>query len=255
MWLLIDGNNWFARDYFAAEYHATRNFLTRLADVRADRRPNRVAVCWDSRSFRHDLDPSYKAGRGDKPEGFNAALADCRDRVAALAGVHSFAVPGFEADDLLATLAAAAIDEGERATIFSSDRDLHQCLTDGWINQVTRVLREAPGKIAYEFLTAKTFSDAYRVAPHQWVDFRAIVGDKSDGIKGCPGLGPKVALAVLSRFDSLDEFWDRPFEPSISNRERALLLNFRDKLPAARRLLTLRRDAPLPATWLESIPL
>lgn len=252
MWILIDGNNWFCRDFFAAGNRAVDMFVRRVADVRRDRAATRVAICWDCRSFRHDEFPGYKADRDEKPVEFILGMQDLRETLATM-DVHSFGAMGFEADDLLATLAATALDEGERATICSADRDLHQCLVDGRINQVTRVLRDG-AQLRYEVMTAALLKSQFGVHPHQWVDYRSIVGDKSDGIKGCPGLGAKVAGAVLSRFDDLERFFAEPFVAPITTRERALLLAHAKHLPALRTLLTLRRDAPLPSTWLEPIP-
>jgi 5'-3' exonuclease len=252
MWILIDGNNWFCRDFFAAGERSVAQFLRRVADVRRDRKATRIAICWDTRSFRHDKYPDYKAGRDSKPDGFCDAMQELRETLATI-DVSSFDAPGFEADDLLAALAAAAIDEGERATIFSTDRDLHQCLVDGHVNQAMRVLRDG-SRLQYDVATAATLKRDFGVYPHQWVDYRAIVGDSSDGLKGCVGLGEKVAAEVLSRFDDLDGFYREPFVPAITKRERALLLAYAPKLEQMRDLLRLRRDAPIPATWLAPIP-
>lgn len=253
MWILIDGNNWFARDFYAAGDRAVTTFMRRLQDVRIDRGATRVAICWDTRSFRHDKYPGYKSGRDEKPAGFAHTLQELRETIATT-DVVSFESPGFEADDLLAALAAAAIDEGERATIFSSDRDLHQCLVEGRINQVTRVERPSANLLGYTVVTAATLKRDFRVHPHQWVDYRAMVGDSSDSISGCVGIGPKVAAEILSRFDDLDGFFREPFVPAITNRQRALLIAFAEQLPGMRDLLTLRRDAPLPTTWLQPVP-
>lgn len=252
-WILIDGNNWFARDFFAAGDKAPATFLRRLADISDDLSPTRVAICWDTRSFRHDKYPGYKSGREEKPAGFAHTMHELRETLATL-DVTSFDAHGYEADDLLATLAAQAIDEGERAMIFSSDRDLHQCLVDGAVNQVTKVDRPSARQLRYEVLTAAGVKRDFGVHPHQWVDYRAMVGDSSDSIAGCVGIGPKVAVEVLSRFDDLDAFFGRPYVPAITARQRNLLLNFAEQLPQMRELITLCRDAPLPATWLEDIP-
>jgi DNA polymerase-1 len=251
-WLLIDGNNWFAKDFFAAGELGIRTFLNRLRDVRNDLEPELVAVCWDSESFRKQLSESYKAHRGEKPPGFDKGLAELRLEVESL-GLLSYAVPGFEADDLLATIAATAVDEGMQAMVCSADRDLHQTLAAGLVNQVLSVKRTTQIKLAYQVITAKDLKSQYGVHPHQWVDYRSMTGDSSDGIKGCVGIGPKAAVEVLSAFDSLDEFYANPFAARLSDRQRNLLLAFRAELPGVRRLIRLRRDAPLPACWLESV--
>lgn len=254
MWLLIDGNNWFARDYFASGTAAATTFLRRLSDIRGHLHPERVAILWDTRSFRHDLASDYKAGRGEKPPGFGPTMHELRDQLA-IQDVASFSVDGFEADDLIATLARQAIDEGCKAMIFSNDRDLHQCLVGGCINQITAMRRVRPGEFSLQVMTAAKLKEQFGVHPHQWVDYRALVGDTSDGIKGCYGIGEGVARSILERFTDLERFYKRPFEINLSPSQRTKLLNFREKLPDVRRLLRLVDSAPLPATWLERIPL
>lgn len=254
MWLLIDGNNWFARDFFAAGPRCVGTFLNRLQDIQTDRQPARVAVCWDSpESFRRQLSPSYKAQRGEKPPGFHKTLSELQGMVVQLANVASLSASGFEADDLLATLATMAVDEGEKAMLFSADQDLHQMLVAGLVNQVTSVTRPSRGVMHYVAMTADLLKEKTGLQPHQWVDYRALVGDSSDNIKGCPGIGPDAARKILERFDSLDDFYANPFAVLLNQRQHALLMNYREQLPGVRRLIKLRVDAPLPASWLEAV--
>lgn len=244
MWMLVDGNNWFARDFFAQGPGCVGTFLKRLGDVRADRDYERVFVCWDSPSFRCKLSPGYKAHRGEKPDGFEKSLAELRNEVDAM-DVASLRVDGFEADDLIGTLAQMALDEGEKATIFSADRDLHQCLASGCVNQVTLVERVTRREIRYHVMTDDKLRLKYGVAPYQWVDYRTIIGDSSDGLKGCPGLGPTAAVAVLLASGSLDAFYAEPFRAKLTKRQHALLMNFRPDVPLMRQMIALRKDVPL----------
>lgn len=254
MWLLIDGNNWFARDFFAAGPRCIGTFLNRLRDVQADRKPDRVAVCWDAgESFRKQISASYKAQRGEKPPGFNKSLSELRAAVDKLSPVASLSAASFEADDLIATLAAMAVDEGVKAMVFSADHDLHQILVDRLVNQVTAVTRPSAGVLNYTVVTASLLQESSGVQPHQWVDYRALTGDTSDNIKGCSGIGPQAARAILERFDSLEDFYRNPFAvTALNRRQHTLLMNYREQLPNVRRLLKLRIDAPLPASWLEA---
>jgi DNA polymerase I len=254
-WLLIDGNNWYARDFFASSDSAAGNFLKRLADLRSQIAHSRVAIAWDSTSFRHELSEGYKAKRASKPDGFKAELAALRNSLAGLEGVTSFAVDGFEADDLLASLARNALDEGEKAVIFSSDRDLHQCLVRGLVSQVTAVSRLKPGTLSFVAMTSDKLWTEFGVAPHQWVDYRTMTGDSSDCISGCAGIGPKAAAEVLQKSGSLDVFFERPFTPSLSARQRNLLLEFRPRVELLRRMVTLVDSVPLPAAWLQGVML
>lgn len=252
MWTLIDGNNWYARDFFASGPSAPGNFIRRLDDLIAQLSPERVAIAWDTRSFRHDISPSYKAHRSPKPDGFASALTELQNTLA-LRDIYSYSSDGFEADDLLAAMAASAIDEGIKAMIFSSDRDLHQCLVSGRVNQVTAVGRRDRHTLDFTITTADLLHKANYVHPHQWIDYRSMLGDKSDNITGCPGVGPAAAAEVLRACGSLDGFYANPLAPRITARQRESLLAFRERLPDVQALLTLRIDAPLPTGWLEGV--
>lgn len=249
MQILIDGNNWFARDFFASGPTCSDNFVRRLKDVAADLRPDRVIVSWDSPvCFRRQLCPTYKAHRDDKPEGFHKTLGLVRSMVEDIDAVESLEVTGFEADDILAAAAYDCLHEGERAMIFSADRDLHQCLVGGQINQVLSVERVNRQLLKYNVLPAAGLKDKYGVHPHQWIEYRSMTGDTSDGIKGCVGIGPNTAAKVLSTCDSLDRFYASPFAVALSARHRQLLINFKAELPRIRELITLRTDCMSAAT-------
>jgi DNA polymerase I len=244
-WLLIDGNSWFAGDYYAMQEKAVGNFMYRLRTMREQFGFNRVAVAWDSRqSFRKELSPAYKTHRGGKPEGFETALLRTKQTVAH--ECECFEAEGFEGDDVLATLVQDALDEGVKAVICSADKDLHQCLVDGRVSQITSQKRINAQTLAVKTMTSVLLRKTYGVAPHQWVDYRVIVGDPSDGIAGCKHLGESAAREVLQRCGDLDGFYASPFSGGLNNRQRTLLLNHRREVPLLRQLLTLRRDCPLP---------
>lgn len=253
-WLLIDGNNWFARDFYASNNDAPGNFLRRLADLRSQVTHSRVAIAWDARSsFRHELSEGYKAKRVAKPDGFYGNMNELRNELATVAGVASFEVEGFEADDILAALVRNALDEGEKAIVFSSDRDLFQCLAAGTVSQVIQVSRLKPQSLSFSVMTADKLETEYGVKPWQWIDFRTMVGDQSDSISGCPGIGPKTASEVLRACKTLDRFFTEPFLPKLTSRQRSTLLAFRSQVDLRRRLITLVEGAPLPAAWLQGV--
>lgn len=253
-WLLIDGNNWYARDWFASEKEAPGNFTRRLADLRSQVAHSRIAIAWDSRSsFRHDLSEGYKAKRAAKPDGFYSHMTELRNELATVAGVSSFEVEGFEADDVLSALVRNALDEGEKAIVFSSDRDLFQCLAAGLVSQVIQVSRLKPGSLSFSTMTADKLELEYSVKPWQWVDFRTMVGDQSDSISGCQGIGPKTAAEVLRACGTLDRFFSEPFLPKLTPKQRSSLIAFRDQVELRRRLISLVDGCPLPATWLQGV--
>ncbi|QDV24409.1 5'-3' exonuclease [Aureliella helgolandensis] len=251
-WLIVDGNNCYARDAFVNPDGAALATLRRLEDVRKNMQATRAVVCWDAPSFRHELFAGYKAGRVEKPAGFNAGLDQVKAEAQAI-GFESYECPGYEADDIVATIAAAAVDEGEQALIYSNDKDLHQCLVAGQVSQATAVKRPTPLTLSYDVLTAKQLKIKFGVEPHQWVDYRALTGDKSDGIAGCDGIGPKAAQILLAKFDSLDDFYRSPFAAQIQDKQRRTLLAYREQLAKARRLLRLVVNVPLSSKFYEAV--
>ena len=251
-WMLVDGNNWFARDYYATR-HSPRadpaeQFLKRLVVIRNQYEFNRLICAWDSsNSFRKKLFTHYKAHRNGKSDEFVAALR--RVQSIATDTIDCAQVDGFEADDLLATFTAIAHHEGARVVLCSNDKDLHQLLLKGCVSQVTDSERASANTYALKTVTYELFTSSHGITPDRWVDYRVIAGDKSDGIKGVPGLGPDVALKVMSRCATLEQFARSPFSVPITDRQRNLLIQSRSSWPDLRRLLTLRADVPLPASW------
>lgn len=250
-WLLIDGNSWFASDYHANADHCAATFMYRLRTFTAQIEFDRVAIAWDApRSFRKDLSESYKTHRGAKPEGFYLALQKIKQMVAE-EGLESLEVSTFEGDDVLATLAQIAVDEGVRAVISSSDKDLHQCLVADQVSQVISWRRMSPTKLHLTTVTARSMHQRYGVHPHQWVDYRVMVGDPSDGITGIPFVGDTAAKKVIQACGELERFYASPFSvPGLNDRQRRLIIEARDQVPALRELLTLRRDVPVPSRWI-----
>lgn len=243
MFLIIDGSNWFAQCDYASPDSGTRNLLGRLETLRGQVEHSLVAVCWDDGdSFRTIISSKYKAHRAAKPDGYHTRMSHAQVAVGSLAGVLSLSQPSYEADDLIATLVRCAHDEGERAVIFSADRDLHQLLVPGRVTQVTQVNRISRVALQFVTMTAERLEQKYQVTPEQWIDFRAIIGDKSDGIDGCPGLGAIAAANVLRCCGTLDGFYRSPLSPKLSQRQRDALLSYRPELPDKRRLLALCDD-------------
>lgn len=252
-WLLIDGNNWYARDFFASHGKVGGMFSRRLRNLMDQIDHSRVAVCWDAfRSFRNDLNSDYKADRAEKPAGFKPKLEETRNEVAAVAGVHSFHVDGFEADDLIASLARQAQDEGEKAIMFSADEDLHQCLIKGCVTQVLSVRRATMDRLSFDSLNSDKLETKFGVSSWQWVDYQVMVGGQ-DGLKGCEGIGVKTAAQVLKACGSLDQFYNNPFKAPISDKQRNKLLEFRPRVELLRDMVTLVDSVPLPATWLQGV--
>jgi 5'-3' exonuclease len=254
-WLIIDGNNWFCQCDFGSMGRGVETFLRRLNGVRQALAHAACFVCWDSpKSWRSELSPTYKAHRPDKPADFVQRLTTCRERVRSLLGQQSIQVDGYEADDCMGTLAAWAKGESVPAILFSSDRYLHQCLVGGQVTQVISVKRRDQTSITFGTVTAGDLLKNYGVQPHQWVDYRCLVGDKSDGLAGCPGVGPDSAKAVLQRCGTLERYYSSPKEQwqvPLTNKQRTALNNYREALPLQWKLMKVCSSVPLPASIVE----
>lgn len=260
MWVIIDGNNWFSRAWFALkpttsqdpevikhdlEQRSARSIQTTLRwieDANRQLNPTTLAICWDSStSFRKKACPAYKDGR-EKPDGYHSAMSVLRDN---LQDYRQCEQSGYEADDLLAGFARDAIDEGEKCLLCSSDKDLHQCLVAGMVSQCTDFKRSLinSNRLEFQVLTYDGLLKQYGVSPWQWIDYRCISGDSSDGLPGAPGIGPKTACSVLVACQTLDEFYKEPFKAPITIRQRNILLEFQSQIPLMRDLITLRPDS------------
>lgn len=211
------------------------------------RRPARVALAFDAgqRTFRGRIDPRYKANRGAPPPDL-APQFDLAFELAEAAGLASFRLADFEADDLMATLARRARAEGLAVRLFSADKDLCQLVVDG----PPQVVLEDPR--SGEVYDAAGVVRRLGVPPAQAVDYFALTGDAVDNVPGVPGVGPKAALALLRSFGGLDAIYARldevatlPIRGARSLAER-LRAGQREAL-LARRLVRLVDEAPLAA--------
>jgi DNA polymerase-1 len=221
--LLIDGHSLAFRSYFA--YAKGRDgglrtstgiptsvcygFLKSLLDTLESERPEYVAIAFDvsDPTFRHEADDTYKAGRPDTPEDFIPDLENLQELLAAL-NLPVLTAPGYEADDIIGTLARRANAEGLRVKLLSGDRDLFQ-LIDSKQNITVLYLSTTYGKGTpppKEF-GLEEVKDKMGILPSQVVDYKALCGDSSDNIPGVKGIGDKTAVQLLTQFGSLDQIY------------------------------------------------
>jgi DNA polymerase I - 3'-5' exonuclease and polymerase domains len=193
-----------------------------------------VIVVFDAKapSFRHEAYEGYKAGRAPTPEDFPRQLALIKELVDLL-GLARLEVPGYEADDVLASLAKKAEKEGYEVRILTADRDLYQLLSDR-----IHVLHPEGYLITPAWLWEK-----YGLRPDQWADYRALTGDESDNLPGVKGIGEKTARKLLEEWGSLERLLknlDR-LKPAI----REKILAHMDDLKLSWDLAKVRTDLPL----------
>jgi DNA polymerase-1 len=193
-----------------------------------------VIVVFDAKapSFRHEAYEGYKAGRAPTPEDFPRQLALIKELVDLL-GLARLEVPGYEADDVLASLAKKAEKEGYEVRILTADKDLYQLLSDR-----IHVLHPEGYLITPAWLWEK-----YGLRPDQWADYRALTGDESDNLPGVKGIGEKTARKLLEEWGSLERLLknlDR-LKPAI----REKILAHMDDLKLSWDLAKVRTDLPL----------
>lgn len=243
--LLLDGHSMAFRAFFALPVenfgtstgqstNAVYGFASMLVKLLRDEEPTHVAVAWDlsGPTFRHEEYEEYKDGRSETPPEFPSQVPLTQDLMR-LIGVANLSAPGFEADDVIATLAHQGGAAGMEVLIASGDRDAFQLVTED-----CTVLY--PGKSLSDLrrMNPAAVEDKYGVVPERYRDLAALVGEKADNLPGVPGVGPKTAAKWITKFGSLDELVARADEvPGKAGQ------NFRDHLDDVLRNQRLNRLA------------
>jgi DNA polymerase I len=245
---LVDGNNLAYRAYFALPEelatsegfptNALLGFTNMLFKLLADYRPKGVAVAWDTRAtHRKEIDPEYKVDRRPMPDLLAEQFPHFRPIVEAF-GYSNLEFEGWEADDVIATLAARADEAGIKTTVVSTDRDAFQLVSDN-----VSLMMTPRGVADVHVYTPERVFARYGVTPEQVPDFIGLKGDTSDNIPGVPGIGDKTAGQLVAQYGSLDGVLDHVDELSPA-RGRALR-EHADQARASKVLATMRRDLPL----------
>jgi DNA polymerase I len=248
--LLLDGHSLAYRAFFALPLenfstttgqptNAVYGFTAMLINVLRDEKPTHVAVAFDrgEPTFRHEQFVEYKATRKETPADFRSQLSLIFEVLDAL-GIRRLSVAGFEADDLIATLATQAAAGGMRVLIVTGDRDTFQLVTD----DVT-VLYTMRGISEMARYTPEAVMAKYGLTPAQYPDFAALRGDPSDNLPGIPGVGEKTATKWIAEFGSLAELVDHVDQ--VKGRVGDNLREHLDSVLRNRRLTELTKDVPL----------
>ena len=201
--------------------------------------PTHVAVIFDkgSHTFRNDLYDLYKANREAMPEDLRPQIPLTRRATEAF-NIACKELEGYEADDIIATLACQARDAGGRVTIISSDKDLMQLVGDG----VEMLDAMKYNRIGIEGVEAK-----FGVGPDRVVDVQALAGDSVDNVPGAPGIGIKTAALLINEYGSLEELLDRAEEIKQPKRRQTLIEN-RAQIELSKKLVQLDCNTPLDFT-------
>jgi len=249
---LIDGSSQMYRAYHAFRgrglsnqeghtTHAVYVFVTMLRKLMNDHHPEYIAASFDlaGRTFRDELVADYKANRAAMPDDLAEQIAWVHEACEAM-GVPIINAPGYEADDVIGTIATKAAAEGFDVVVVSIDKDFFQLVSDAPSGSIRVYDPREDGAWFDEAAVVEKFG----VAPARVVDVLALVGDTSDNVAGVPGVGKKGAIDLITAHGSLDALLDRAGELAQRKYKEALFAH-RDAALQSRELVTIRCDAPV----------
>ncbi len=243
---LVDGSGFIFRAFHGlpmmtrpdgVPVNAVYGFTSMLMKLMQEQEADHLAVIFDAgrTTFRSEIYPDYKAHRPEPPEELVPQFALIREAVRAF-NVPCVELPGFEADDLIATYARLAREQGARVTIVSSDKDLMQLVGEG-VEMFDPLKNRVIGP-------AEVF-EKFAVGPDKVVDVQALAGDSTDNVPGVPGIGIKTAAQLITEFGDLESLLAAAATIKQPKRRESLLANA-DLARISRRLVELRRDVPVP---------
>ncbi len=249
--VLIDGHSILNRAFYgvpdltnSAGLHtnAVYGFLNILFKLLEEEKPDYLTVAFDVKepTFRHALYGEYKGTRKPMPQELLEQLPVLKDVLTAM-GIKMMEKPGYEADDILGTLAKRAEKENMAVSLVSGDRDLLQVATD---RIKIRIPKTRGGKTEIEDYYAEDVKAKYQVTPLQFIDLKALMGDTADNIPGVPKVGEKTATELMTAFGSLDHIYEHVNEVSRKS-VRESLENNKELAYLSQKLATINVESPL----------
>jgi DNA polymerase-1 len=225
----------FAPQYKGQNVNAVYGCATTLMQALENFEPHKIIVAFDApeKTFRHELDPEYKAQRTAAPDEFIAQIKLVKDLIDAF-GMQRFIMPGFEADDIIGTLAHQA--EGYHSYIMSGDLDFLQLVN----SRITLARFSGQGP---ELFDKQATINKLGLPPTQVIDYKALCGDSSDNYKGLPGMGPKGAAKLLAEYNDLPGIYQhlKSLTPALQDKFN----EHYDYLHHCQHLATIKTDVPL----------
>ncbi len=250
--MVLDGNSIVNRAFFGIHMlnapdgtptNGVYGFIAILQRLLELESPEAVCVTFDvhAPTFRHQMSAAYKAQRKPMPEELRTQIPLLKELLDAM-GIRRYELAGWEADDLLGTMAAACEKAGWDCRLVTGDKDAFQLITDA--THVVHIKTRMGQTETIEYDPAR-FREEYGLEPAGMVDLKALMGDSSDNIPGVPGIGEKTALDLLHRFGSLDGVYENLDDASIKAGQKKKLADGADSARLSYTLATIRRDAPI----------
>lgn len=249
---LVDGSALAYRAYFAfirnplinskgENTSAAFGFVNSLVKIIREEKPDYLAVIFDTKAptFRHKMYAEYKSTRAKMPDDMAAQLPRIHQAVEAL-NIRHFGMEGYEADDIIATLALEGAKQGFAVSIVSGDKDMFQLIGDGVKLYIPQRGAEPPVVMDREAVKSKL-----GVYPEQVIDLMAMTGDSSDNVPGIPGIGPKTALSLMEQFGSLDDILKNA-EGISAKGVRQKVMEHRELALLSRKLVTIDCQVSVP---------
>lgn len=250
--LVLDGNSILNRAFYGIKLLSTKNgfytnaiygFLNILSKLKEEITPDAVAIAFDMKSptFRHKYYDGYKAKRKGMPEELYMQFPVLKELLSHL-GYKLVEKEGFEADDILGTLAQSCTNSGNTCIIATGDKDSLQLVNK---NVSVRITSTKFGKAEVVLYDEEKIYETYGIQPQQLIDVKALQGDASDNIPGVPGIGQKGALELIQKFGSIDYIYDNIETLDIKPGVKRKLIEGKDSAQLSRYLGTIVKDVPI----------
>ncbi|MCE3009073.1 MAG: DNA polymerase I [Proteobacteria bacterium] len=241
---LIDVSSLFFRAFYAIRpltsskgvpVNAIYGLLSMLLKIMKDEKPDYMAICYDRKepSFRKEIFDDYKANRTEMPEDLVPQVPYMK-KLAEVLGIPGFEVEGFEADDLIGSLAQIAHDQEFQVYIVSGDKDFGQLIKPGiFLMDTMKEVVMGPNDV----------KEKWGVPPQQFIDYLALVGDSSDNVPGVKGIGPKGAVKLLEQYGTLENIYEHISE--IKGATQQKLIDSKEMAFLSRKLVTIVKNVAL----------
>lgn len=257
--LLIDGHSILNRAFYGLpdltnsegkHTGAVYGFLNILFRTIEEEKPQYLTVAFDLKAptFRHKIYEAYKGTRKPMPEELREQVPLIKEMLSAM-GVNIVTREGYEADDILGTLARRSEEKGMEVTILSGDRDLLQLATEKVLIRLPKTVR---GKTTIEDYHTQQVIEKYQVTPPQIIELKALMGDSSDNIPGIPGVGEKTATKIIAEYGTIENAHEH-LEELKPNRARESMREHYDMAQLSKTLVTINTDSPIEFSYDEAV--
>lgn len=250
--VLIDANGLVYRAFFALPYFTTTDgrptnavygFTNMLLKILDEEKPDYIAAAFDKAAptFRHTTYKEYKATRQRMPDDLRPQINTTKEVLGALS-IPIYEAEGYEADDLLGTIARKATGQGFNVLIVTGDLDVLQL-----VDERTRIMVTSRGITETTIYDVEKFHQRFGFEPARLPDYKGLKGDSTDNIPGVPGIGEKTAAQLIQQFGSVEELLERL--DRVPPKQRELLQSHSEQILQSKHLTTLVTDVPLDWTW------